>query len=379
MKKFNKLFLFVAALFVGVLTANAKISLKSGSCTASATAANPQTCTLTFDLSNEEITVGREITMNFFNPTNIKNNTITVQPQNGWKVKKLGDASFSDSVSVAISEADVLLVFKYEGTTAISAGNNIVYTNVQYDKEDVGEGCGFAYGAQICKQVKVGNDTLYFGVNGISTTKEGWEDQCTCTIIDYGSTVGKKYYGKDGKIINTATDWTEEAAAEELIKQCYACETDLSFDGRTYQVGKAGDLKSSSEEVLMECYTCKQVPGKDLYVGKTKVFDNKEDMLKECEVPSCKVVDDKYYDKDGKEITQEEYNKQCKCRIEETENGKVYYNDKNEVITADEYTNQCQTSVPTGAQVPYIAIIGGIVGAALIFFIVKNKSKFKRI
>ena len=181
-------------------------------------------------------------------------------------------------------------------------------------------------------------------------TKDEWAEQCTCQVKTINGV--KWYYEIDGQVFtkDDTPGKTEAEAAAIIVEECFPCQ-EIEFDGTTYFVGKKGNIVASKEE-----------------------------MDKECEIPKCKVVDDKYYDKDGKEITEEEYNKQCKCRIEENENGKLYYNDKNELISAEEYANQCQPSVPTGASIPYMMIaVGGLLTLVTLVFILRNKSKLKRI
>ena len=156
----------------------------------------------------------------------------------------------------------------------------------------------------------------------------------------------------------------------------------VTSGGQTYYYGKDGQLitegkdgRTIEEEMNYQCFSCTVADAEGNYYYNGKKLDA-EGFATYC-APKCKIVDDKYFDKDGKEITKDEYKKQCMCRIEETKDGKVYYNDKNEEISQAEYENQCATPVPTGANVPYILIIGGLLGASAIFFTVKNKSKLR--
>lgn len=371
----KKLFIFMAALFVGVLTANAGIKLNDNQCVASETSQNPQTCPLTFNLTENPIKKGEGLTVIFHTPRNIKNNSITITPAAGWQLRKLGDEEYKDSLSLTISTDLSYVEFKYNGDEDVAVANSVALASVQYDKEDIGEGCGFAFNLPFCSQPEVGDSTYYFGTTGSAITKKEWENQCTCKVITIGSK--KYYYDKQGEIINNEPDWTDDAASEALVKQCFTCDT-ITFDGKEYNVGKDGTIKESKEEMLKECFSCTE-PDKDgnYYYNGEKLTD--ETYTKYC-APKCLEVDGKYYDNDGKEIDKDEYKKQCMCRIEDTKDGKIYYNDKNEVITADEYTNQCQPSVPTGASVPYMLIFGGaaLCGVTLLF-ILRNKSKLKRI
>ncbi len=103
---------------------------------------------------------------------------------------------------------------------------------------------------------------------------------------------------------------------------------------------KAGKCYSSITEGK---YTC------DVKVcaeGETLCPDGTCSVNKECPNdggPKCEIIDDKYYDKNGKEVTRAEYNSSCdsdgnrKCVVK---NGKYYGQDGNEV-TKEEYLAQC--------------------------------------
>lgn len=59
----------------------------------------------------------------------------------------------------------------------------------------------------------------------------------------------------------------------------------------------------------------------------------------EVELPKCKIEDGKYYDKNGKEVTETEYNKSCNpvCKVVD---GK-YYDNNGKEVTKDAYTKAC--------------------------------------
>ena len=83
------------------------------------------------------------------------------------------------------------------------------------------------------------------------------------------------------------------------------------------------------------------------YVTWVKVTVNGEDyynysvncLKEEVQVYVCKLVDGKYYDKDGKEVTEAEYNKSCNpiCKVVD---GK-YYDNNGKEVTKDAYTKAC--------------------------------------
>ena len=100
-------------------------------------------------------------------------------------------------------------------------------------------------------------------------------------------------------------------------------------------------------------------------------------------IASCKCrydeTADKYYDLENKEISKEEYEKICLCRIEDGKDGKEYYCKKGESCSAEEYENQCPPNVKTGASIPYVAIISGTLLAGACCLIASKRNKFKRI
>lgn len=68
-----------------------------------------------------------------------------------------------------------------------------------------------------------------------------------------------------------------------------------------------------------------------------------------------------------------------KCRSEKIDGKWHYYDTKGNEITKDEWPNKCQDPVPTGSQIPFVAIISGAVLVVLTFIIVKKKTKIKTI
>ena len=91
----------------------------------------------------------------------------------------------------------------------------------------------------------------------------------------------------------------------------------------------------------------------------------------------CKVVDGKYYDKNGDEVTKEEYDKSCsslpKCKIVDG----TYYDKNGNVVTKEEYDASCASSPKTGVE-DYILPLGAVVmlaGAAAI--VIRKKTMFK--
>ena len=93
-------------------------------------------------------------------------------------------------------------------------------------------------------------------------------------------------------------------------------------------------------------YYCKEVDGK--YYDKSGKVVSKEEYEKSCDVPQkniCKEVDGKYYDKNGTEVSKEEYEKSCGIQeknICKEVDGK-YYDKNGTEVSKEEYEKSCTT------------------------------------
>ena len=89
---------------------------------------------------------------------------------------------------------------------------------------------------------------------------------------------------------------------------------------------------------------------------------------------ACKIVNGKYYNKAGKEVTQAEYNKECNpsCKIE---NNKYYDKDGNEV-TKENYDKLCGNP-KTGTNIYYIYGVGTILIALSLYMFTRKVKKFE--
>ncbi len=103
--------------------------------------------------------------------------------------------------------------------------------------------------------------------------------------------------------------------------------------GVNRQTSNAND--TCEEFKLVSKKVCKIVG--DKYYGRDGSEVSEAEYKAQCEVKICKIEDGKYYDKNGNEVSEEEYKKACTCRID---NGKYYDNDGNEV-TKEEYVQKC--------------------------------------
>lgn len=66
-----------------------------------------------------------------------------------------------------------------------------------------------------------------------------------------------------------------------------------------------------------------------------------------------------------------------KCRYDKV--NKKYYNTKGEEIKKEDWENQCTDPVPTGSFIPYVAIISGLILAAVTYIITNKKTLLRKI
>lgn len=128
-----------------------------------------------------------------------------------------------------------------------------------------------------------------------------------------------------------------------------------------YHTARAYKVNADSTK----CPTC-AVEGGKYYDDEGKEV-TEEEYNQACH--TCTVENGKYYDKDGKEVTEAEYNKSCKsCKIE---SGK-YYNKVGKEVTKKEYEKDCGNP-DTGINNPYLFIAIIIAAGAAIALVSKNK------
>ena len=431
MKKITKMFVFLMALFACVLTSKATITGTDMACNTDDTiGVGGMSCSLKAIISSATVSIDTRtkiepndtFKIRITNLRHVKDNQVTLSKTgfqfNGQDTLVLTFTSESEEKEVTV---------KYVGTTTLSAGEHI-FAFGTYIKDDVNvpeAECGFDYSIlpenTVCKKLVKNGTTYYYGEDGLlitqgkdgRTVEEEWNYQCApaCVIkegkyYDYdGNEItgedkegkyykscfsclkpgendksGKKvseYHGLDGKPITAANP------EEEYKKQCETTEPPKCEikDNKYYDE----DGKEVSKEVYAQKCMCRMEETKD---GNKYYDDNNKEITEEeynkvCK-PVCRVEkngeETKYYGFEGKEISYDDYKKICMCRIEEGKDGqKVYYNDKNEEITADQYKEQCEKPVPTGDSVPYVMILGGLLSAASIFFIIKSKNKLRKI
>jgi hypothetical protein len=113
------------------------------------------------------------------------------------------------------------------------------------------------------------------------------------------------------------------------------------------------------------CFSCKAENGK--FYNKAGEEVTEAQYSKDCH--SCKIENGKFYDKDGKEVTEDAYNKSCRSCL--TENGK-YYNKVGKEVTKAEYEKDCGNP-GTGVNNPYLFVAIIVAAGAAIALVSRNK------
>jgi len=369
--------LVLSIIFIG--SANAALRAQELDCQTVDSATGSMSCNLNLLVTTEtgatdsrvKVEKNDEITVIISTFENIKSNTVTITAATGWTI----DGANSKTITLTNSSDAKEVTFKYLGNATIdgSSSPSVTIATGTYLKQDTGAICNFGWNVRnvaVCKIINADDGTTqYYGINpGVPVTEDTYYSECFKCNKDTEASDGK-FHGLNGKVV------TEE----EYLNQCGCGLRDGKYYGKDgSQITEGKDGRTIEEEMNYQCFSC-TVPDKNgnYYYNGKKLTD--EDFTKYC-APKCRKLGDEFFDKDGNKISEDEFKKQCMCRIEETKDGKIYYNDNNEEITAEQYANVCQPNVNTGSgSNPYIFIALGGIAAVGIFFLVKNKNKFKKI
>ena len=82
----------------------------------------------------------------------------------------------------------------------------------------------------------------------------------------------------------------------------------------------------------------------DKYFGKDGSEVSEKNYNLQCKTHSCEQVDDKFFDKNGNEITESEFNLQCKTHTCEKVDDKYFDKNGNET-DEDTYKKQCEMTI----------------------------------
>ena len=205
-------------------------------------------------------------------------------------------------------------------------------------------------------------DNKYYDDEGKETSKEEYEKKCkkhTCEILSDGTR-----YGKDGTIVD------EKTYNEECVPKNPVCE--IKDDKYYDKDGK----ETSKEEYEKSCKQIKCEYRDHQYYDLNGEATTKEEYEKQCKKHYCEVIDNTYYDKNGNKVNKTTYEASCKKNICVVVNGK-YYDKKGNEVTKGEYENSCVSvpvdNPPTGAETPYLALLGGAFVAGTIFYGTKKR------
>lgn len=92
--------------------------------------------------------------------------------------------------------------------------------------------------------------------------------------------------------------------------------------------------------------------------------------------PVCRQDNGKFYGKDGTEVTEEEYNKQCSKSCYKGEDG-TYYDKNGQLTTEEQYIKECDPE--TGSFASYAVLAAGAFIALSAITIAKKHNKFYKI
>ena len=132
--------------------------------------------------------------------------------------------------------------------------------------------------------------------------------------------------------------------------------------------GKDGKIITKEEyEVQCESHVCEIVGSR--YFGNDGKVTTKEEYEVQCESHVCEIVGSRYFGNDGKVTTKEEYEVQCKSHVCEIV-GNKYFGKNGREVTELDYKDQCEPKqeviVPDTNSEPISNIISIIIGSIMI-------------
>ena len=224
-----------------------------------------------------------------------------------------------------------------------NSGNKVTWTEYQKACESNKYTC-----EKVCNPNN-SRECLYYDKDKNSVSEHEMNVSCknySCQKVD------NQYYDKDGNPVK----W------EEYDKQCntYSCQKVCNpSDNKTCLYYNASDEVVSWQDYEKSCgkYSCNKIcePGNNktcLYFDKEgKPVSGEQEMKKSCDkieqVYKCEIVNDKYYDKDGKSVTWKEYELSCHTntcqKVCDPANDKdcLYYDKLGAVNTELQYSLEC--------------------------------------
>lgn len=196
-KGFLSLIVLFAALFIGIVGVKAEIVISGSNCQIT----NPEpgvanaSCDLQLKITDPSVIKnGDEFDIIIYEPSHIKDNSVTINMEDGWEIKDVGTTGTYD-----ITDGKTITVV-YKGTAEISASAlDIKIAAGTYQKDDAyADNCGFLYGtpAKACEY----RNGYYFGIDGRNVDEDTYYKECNSCKVENG-----KYYGLNGKETDEAT------------------------------------------------------------------------------------------------------------------------------------------------------------------------------
>ena len=198
--------------------------------------------------------------------------------------------------------------------------------------------------------------------------------------------VSKETYDKIAKNSAERAEYmqTEPAAGEEEAYAAKIAEYDEIEKGLIPDFVNADwkQLELTSTTDTQNRYAA-NVSGKNAYfvswvkvvIGSTEYYYFYANCLEEVpETNICKIVDGKYYGKDGTEVTKDKYTEECEKKVCRIEGGK-YYDNNGKEVSKDEYYKACPNP-KTGRNTYYTYGILTVAGAFILYMFTRRIKKF---
>lgn len=212
-----------------------------------------------------------------------------------------------------------------------------------------------------CEILTDGTTSYYYDKSGALTNEDTYKKECLSCKED---TTNNKYYDESGTSTNEDT----------YRKECLSCK----IDGTTYY-NSAGQKVNTKFEYQRDCLekSCSVLTDGD----KSYYYDSKGEEVTKDEFEAdctkeehiCTIVDDKYFDHNGKEISEKEFNILCSphsCEIIDDTHFDKYGN----VVDKKQYELSCghnEENPKTGVVVPIVSLVTlSVLGG---FFWIKSK------
>ena len=208
----------------------------------------------------------------------------------------------------------------------------------------------------------------------VQVTKEQFDK-----IVQAGADL-EKYYDDNIAKMDTATN-EEKIAFNDKVNEYKATLKSLV---PTYADSDWKQL-TLTESTDSENRYAANVTGKNAYfvswvkvtIGSAEYYNYSVNCLDETPEPVvniCKIVDGKYYGKDGSEVTKEKYSDQCEKKICRIVGGK-YYDKNGKEVSKDAYYKACPNP-KTGRNTYYTYGILTVAGAFILYMFARRIKKF---